>query len=840
MAHKRLENTLMIQTGVSDCFDVGTRFSNIHPLGYGGNGLVFSAIDKTNNEKVAIKKIGFNDRKSCQYALREIKILLKFDHENIVKIHELLGQNGENLHVHNTNNNPDLKSVYLIQELLTTDLHRILQHEVLHQDHIRLFMYQILRGLKYVHSANVIHRDLKPLNLLVNLEDMVVKIADFGLSRVLDPYYSHKGFLTENVGTCWYRAPESILTPKNYSSAVDIWGAGCIFAEMVQGQPLFTGAHEFDQICQVLDVIELTDQDWTNVLNVVPNKVLKNHPLAARSSIRQKLPKVDSQVIDLIEGLLCFDPSSRLTVSAALSHPYMQPYHEPGDEPTIAQPFHIEDEVDDIPALSLRKMICCQALKKNTHTPNNTQPPTDDRFQLRHYTASDGSEWEEIENAKNMYNSQENLNKLSHSQENLKNMYNSQESLKSLNTSNENIKNASNRNVNQFTSNEGRPQENLDSSFEVIELSDVELMENLRNMALSENNDKNTSNDDGKMKQQKYLSKEDLTQLECEKDIMELSMEKLAEEEEISHNASAVTADDDDNIMAEIIDACLENVEIANNGDVIDNENDADGQSSSVFNQLTIEITENKNLNRNSVEQNQLSPRSKELMEQHNREVAMREKQQTRNSPSSLDSPRALELNAPPDGNNKNSQGATRARKSSGSSIDSDGLTEKERYLLQLEDEEINKCQNDKQQSEKVVRNYDELYRLPTDHLHNRRNSNEMGKLRMMKKPKRSKMNEDANEKIRLELASPLYRDPNFHSSLHGHQLPLVSRFPGIDNFHDNSNYGYTSYTTNQQMNNQDNNQRSHIGGACGGNGEKSPPMKNSPRNYDIKDNEQN
>ncbi|XP_059557160.1 mitogen-activated protein kinase 6 isoform X2 [Myotis daubentonii] len=273
-------------------FDLGSRYMDLKPLGCGGNGLVFSAVDNDCDKRVAIKKIVLTDPQSVKHALREIKIIRRLDHDNIVKVFEILGPSGNQL-TDDVGSLTELNSVYIVQEYMETDLANVLEQGPLLEEHARLFMYQLLRGLKYIHSANVLHRDLKPANLFINTEDLVLKIGDFGLARIMDPHYSHKGHLSEGLVTKWYRSPRLLLSPNNYTKAIDMWAAGCIFAEMLTGKTLFAA-------------------------------------------------------LDFLEQILTFSPMDRLTAEEALSHPYMSIYSFPMDEPISSHPFHIEDEVDDI------------------------------------------------------------------------------------------------------------------------------------------------------------------------------------------------------------------------------------------------------------------------------------------------------------------------------------------------------------------------------------------------------------------------------------------------------------------------------------------------------------
>ena len=123
---------------------------------------------------------------------------------------------------------------------METDMHRVIRTQDLSDDHCQYFIYQTLRALKAMHSANVLHRDLKPSNLLLNA-NCDLKVCDFGLARSAASSEDNSGFMTEYVATRWYRAPEIMLTFKEYTKAIDVWSVGCILAEMLNGKPLFPG-----------------------------------------------------------------------------------------------------------------------------------------------------------------------------------------------------------------------------------------------------------------------------------------------------------------------------------------------------------------------------------------------------------------------------------------------------------------------------------------------------------------------------------------------------------------------------------------------------------------------
>uniref|UniRef100_A0A3B4ZRF1 Mitogen-activated protein kinase 6 n=1 Tax=Stegastes partitus TaxID=144197 RepID=A0A3B4ZRF1_9TELE len=328
-------------------FDLGSRYMDLKPLGYGGNGLVFSAVDTDCDKRVAVKKIILTDPQSVKHALREIKIIRRLDHDNIVKVFETLGPSGRRL-TEDVVSLTEVNSVYIVQEYMETDLCQLLEKGLLSEGHARLFMYQLLRGLKYIHSANVLHRDLKPANLFVNTEDLVLKIGDFGLARIMDPHYSHKGHLSEGLVTKWYRSPRLLLSPNNYTKAIDMWAAGCIFAEMLTGKTLFAGAHELEQMQLILESIPvLREEDRQELHSVIP-VFIRNDMSKPHTPLAKLLPDVSPQALDFLEKILTFNPMDRLTAEEALAHPYMADYSFPLDEPVSLHPFHIEDEVDDI------------------------------------------------------------------------------------------------------------------------------------------------------------------------------------------------------------------------------------------------------------------------------------------------------------------------------------------------------------------------------------------------------------------------------------------------------------------------------------------------------------
>jgi len=227
-------------------FTIDTRYSMIRVVGSGAYGVVISATDATSDKSVAIKMVprAFNDEIDAKRILREIKLLKHFRHDNIVGIVDMMPPTATYLE--------DFHDVYIVADLMETDLHRIIySKQKLSIDHAQYFIYQVLRGLKYIHSAQVIHRDLKPSNLLVN-SNCDLKICDFGLARGINEANAEGKtgtmLLTEYVVTRWYRAPEIMLACHEYSKPIDIWSVGCIFGELIQRKPYFPGDDYIDQV----------------------------------------------------------------------------------------------------------------------------------------------------------------------------------------------------------------------------------------------------------------------------------------------------------------------------------------------------------------------------------------------------------------------------------------------------------------------------------------------------------------------------------------------------------------------------------------------------------------
>ncbi|RCN52748.1 kinase domain protein [Ancylostoma caninum] len=297
-----------------------------------------------------------------------------------------------------------MKDIYLVQCLMDTDLYKLLKTQVISNDHVCFFLYQILRGLKYIHSANVLHRDMKPSNLLLNAT-CDLKICDFGLARVSDPRTDHTGFLTEYVATRWYRAPEVMLNSKGYTKSMDVWSVGCILAEMLNNRPLFPGKHYLDQLNLILAVIgSPSEEDLKCIMNEKARSYLKSLPQKPKLEWTTLYPEADPRALDLLDKMLTFDPNkrsvsilllqlrvlfssswitekgsvSRITVEEALAHPYLDEYYDPNEEPVCEQPLTYEMELDDLPKEQLKELIWLEAELHRTRLQEEAAKNTSD------------------------------------------------------------------------------------------------------------------------------------------------------------------------------------------------------------------------------------------------------------------------------------------------------------------------------------------------------------------------------------------------------------------------------------------------------------------------------
>lgn len=287
-------------------------FDKLEKIGEGTYGVVYKAIDtKHNNRTVALKKIRLEseDEGIPSTTIREISLLKELRDHNIVALYDI---------VHSNSN-----KIYLVFEFLDMDLKKYMESipegQGMSRNMVKKFMVQLVKGIYYCHSHRVLHRDLKPQNLLIDKEGSL-KVADFGLARAFGvPLRAY----THEVVTLWYRAPEILLGGKQYSTGVDMWSIGCIFAEMAQRRPLFSGDSEIDQIFKIFKVLGTpTKETWPEVEYMSDYK--ETFPKWKRQNLASIVTKLDIHGINLLQQLLAFDPAVRISAKRALAHKYFR------------------------------------------------------------------------------------------------------------------------------------------------------------------------------------------------------------------------------------------------------------------------------------------------------------------------------------------------------------------------------------------------------------------------------------------------------------------------------------------------------------------------------------
>ncbi|CAB3228730.1 unnamed protein product [Arctia plantaginis] len=272
--------------------------------------------DPRDGRRVALKKLPnvFQSLVSSKRVFRELKMLCFFKHENVLSALDILQP-------------PSLdffQEIYVITELLQSDLHKIIvspQH--LSADHIKVFLYQILRGLKYLHSARILHRDIKPGNLLVN-SNCVLKICDFGLARVEEPDASKN--MTQEVVTQYYRAPEILMGANHYTAAVDVWSVGCIFGELLGRRILFQAQSPVQQLELITELLGTpTLEDMRHACAGARAHMLRRAPRPpALAALYTLSVQATHEAVHLLAQMLVFDPAKRISVVDALAHPYLE------------------------------------------------------------------------------------------------------------------------------------------------------------------------------------------------------------------------------------------------------------------------------------------------------------------------------------------------------------------------------------------------------------------------------------------------------------------------------------------------------------------------------------
>nr|XP_032807182.1 cyclin-dependent kinase 2-like isoform X2 [Petromyzon marinus] len=270
-------------------------FQKVEKIGEGTYGVVYKARNKLTGEAVALKKIRLDTETEGvpSTAIREISLLRELNHPNIVRLLTIIHSE---------------KKLYLVFELLDQDLKKFMDNATpsgIPLPLVKSYLYQLLQGIAFCHSHRILHRDLKPQNLLINAEG-AIKLADFGLARAFGvPQRTY----THEVVTLWYRAPEILLGCKHYSTSVDVWSIGCIFAEMLTRRALFPGDSEIDQLFRIFRTLGTPDEVvWPGVSQLPDYK--STFPRWANQELTKVVPTLNFEGRDLLAVSKCHSNTS--------------------------------------------------------------------------------------------------------------------------------------------------------------------------------------------------------------------------------------------------------------------------------------------------------------------------------------------------------------------------------------------------------------------------------------------------------------------------------------------------------------------------------------------------
>jgi len=283
------------------------KYVKTEKIGEGTYGTVYKALVKgTADQFVALKKIKLEaeDEGVPSTAIREISLLKELRHVNVVRLLEV---------IHSEN------KLHLVFEYLDQDLKTYMDKttHALEPRRVQSYLNQLLLGVAFCHAHRVLHRDLKPQNLLINSAGQI-KLADFGLARAFGiPIRTY----THEVVTLWYRAPEILLGTRQYACAVDVWSIGCIFAEMITRRPLFPGDSEIDELFRIFRVLGTpTEESWPGVTSLTDYK--PTFPRWKGEDLRHCIPGLCQRGADLLRRMLAYAPGGRISAKLALTHEY--------------------------------------------------------------------------------------------------------------------------------------------------------------------------------------------------------------------------------------------------------------------------------------------------------------------------------------------------------------------------------------------------------------------------------------------------------------------------------------------------------------------------------------
>ncbi|KAG2732296.1 hypothetical protein G9P44_004713 [Scheffersomyces stipitis] len=287
-----------------------SQFQQLEKLGEGTYATVYKGRNRSTGAFVALKEINLDSEEGTpSTAIREISLMKELDHENIVTLYDV---------IHTEN------KLTLVFEYMDKDLKRYMEvhgnQGALDLKIVKSFMFQLLKGIMFCHDNRVLHRDLKPQNLLINNKGEL-KLGDFGLARAFGIPFNT---FSNEVVTLWYRAPDVLLGSRAYTTSIDIWSAGCIFAEMCTGKPLFPGTANDDQLIKIFRLMGTpNERTWPGISQYANYK--SNWQIFVPQDLRLIVPNLDLMGLNLLQSLLQMRPEARITARQALQHPW---FHE--------------------------------------------------------------------------------------------------------------------------------------------------------------------------------------------------------------------------------------------------------------------------------------------------------------------------------------------------------------------------------------------------------------------------------------------------------------------------------------------------------------------------------
>ncbi|KAK2646498.1 hypothetical protein Ddye_021693 [Dipteronia dyeriana] len=333
-------------------------FEKLDKIGQGTYSNVYKARDTLTGQIVALKKVRFDnlEPESVKFMAREILILRRLDHPNVVKLEGLVTSRMS-------------CSLYLVFKYMEHDLAGLAASPTIKftEPQVKCYMHQLLSGLEHCHNRNVLHRDIKGSNLLID-NDGVLKIADFGLASFFDP--NHKQPMTSRVVTLWYRPPELLLGATDYGVGVDLWSAGCILAELLAGKPIMPGRTEVEQLHKIFKLCGSPSEEYWKK-SKLPHATIFKPQQSYKRCIVETFKDFPPSSLPLIETLLAIDPAERQTASSALRSEFFttKPYAcEPSSLPKYPPSKEMDAKLRDEEARRLRAVGKANAEVRKTRS----------------------------------------------------------------------------------------------------------------------------------------------------------------------------------------------------------------------------------------------------------------------------------------------------------------------------------------------------------------------------------------------------------------------------------------------------------------------------------------